>query len=68
MGALHVQRMNLTLTLTLTLTPGFRAKNGENEREYHNVLDAVAGLGGRQIDTSKKGRWGCSTSNLNARA
>jgi hypothetical protein len=48
--------------------PSLRAKNSENQSEYHGIIDAMVELSGRQVDTSKRTLWGRSTSNLNGRA
>jgi hypothetical protein len=33
--------------------PTDRAKNSENQREYHDIIDAIVELMGRRVDTSK---------------
>jgi len=48
--------------------PSLRAQNSENQREYHDIIDAMVELSGRQVDTSKRTPWGRSTYDLECRA
>jgi hypothetical protein len=48
--------------------PSAKAKNCENQREYHDIIDAMVELRGRQVDTSKRTPWGRSMYDFEGRA
>jgi hypothetical protein len=48
--------------------PSARAKNSENQGEYHDMIYATEKLKGRQVDTSKRSIWGWSRYDLEGRA